>query len=120
MARAVRDVDEAQGCSSPRQDMAAKGEITLTKNRADDELVTDDRPANSCRHGLSRGQGARACSYPCRNRAENRLPEAAPIRRLRAAEGGKGGRRPRSALALEEIGIAIKGNRMRFAASRRG
>src|SRR5262245_9934227 len=36
----LRDVDEAQALLvNPAKDLAAKGEITLTKNRADDELV---------------------------------------------------------------------------------
>jgi flagellar motor switch protein FliG len=36
----LRDVDEAQALLvNLAKDMAAKGEITLTKNRADDELV---------------------------------------------------------------------------------
>jgi flagellar motor switch protein FliG len=36
----LRDVDEAQGqLVSLAKDLAAKGEITLTKNRADEELV---------------------------------------------------------------------------------
>ena len=36
----LRDVDEAQALLvNLAKDMAARGEITLTKNRADDELV---------------------------------------------------------------------------------
>ena len=36
----LRDFDEAQALLvNLAKDMAAKGEITLTKNRADDELV---------------------------------------------------------------------------------
>ena len=36
----LRDVDEAQALLvNLAKDMAAKGEITLTKSRADDELV---------------------------------------------------------------------------------
>ena len=36
----LRDVDEAQALLvNLAKDLAAKGEITLTKNRADDELV---------------------------------------------------------------------------------
>ena len=36
----LRDVDEAQGLLvNLAKDLAAKGEIVLTKNRADEELV---------------------------------------------------------------------------------
>ena len=36
----LRDVDEAQAIMvSTAKDLAAKGEIMITKNRADDELV---------------------------------------------------------------------------------
>ena len=40
VAGAEKDVDEAQGILvNLAKDLAAKGEIMITKNRADDELV---------------------------------------------------------------------------------
>src|SRR6201982_14415 len=62
----LRDVDEAQALLvNLAKDLAAKGEITLTKNRADDELVYCwPRPKNSCSTPISRRRIARASGPP--------------------------------------------------------
>ena len=77
----LRDVDEAQALLvNLAKDLAAKGEIMLTKNRADDELVYWPRPQNSCSITTSRRRIARASGLrpPPRSPRGSRRPKQKP------------------------------------------
>src|ERR1700752_3828722 len=91
----LRDVDEAQALLvNLAKDLAAKGEITLTKNRADDELVYCwPRPPNSCSTWTSRRRTSRASAPPRRRKSRRRSPRPRPAPIARVTMPGSARRR---------------------------
>jgi flagellar motor switch protein FliG len=122
----LREVDEAQALLvNLAKDMAAKGEITLTKNRADDELVyLWPRPQNSCSTWTSRRRTRRA-SVPLhrpRSHRKSRPPKPAPIatatRQPSARQGWKATAAPR--WRWRKSASRSRASRRAFPVSRRG
>ena len=117
----LRDVDEAQALLvNLAKDLAAKGEITLTKNRADDELAGPMAAPAKFLFDMD-------FSEPDRSRERAATPSeiaekiaAAEARAYRsgydtAQRDAKAESDRRAALALEEIAIGVKGIAARYA-----